>query len=99
MRVREGNLKILLESASQCSLFFVAFSLTLSVAFSQKQLEMLYTEWKAKGRVQMKALRLMVPNTALSSSLQMELSTMSTNVTIDTYTPNMTCLKCNTIFC
>jgi len=66
------------------------FSLTLSVAFSQKQLEALYTEWKAKGGVQMKALCLSVTNTALSLSLQMELSTMATNVTINTYTPKRT---------
>ena len=63
------------------------FSLTLSVAFSQKQLEMLYTEWKRGGGVEMKALCLSVPNTALSSSLRMELTKLATSVAIDTYTP------------
>ena len=63
------------------------FSLTLSVAFSQKQLETLYTEWKRGGGVEMKALCLSVPNTALSSSLRMELTKLATSVAIDTYTP------------
>ena len=63
------------------------FSLTLLLAFSQKQLEILTGEWKKSGSVQMKALNLSFPNTSLTSSLEVELREMATEVEIDTYEP------------
>ena len=63
------------------------FSLTLLMAFSQKQLEILTAEWKKSGSVKMQALNLSFPNSSLNSSLEVELKEMATVVEIDTYEP------------
>ena len=63
------------------------FSLTLLLAFSRKQIEILTAEWKKRGSVKMQALNLSFPNSSLTSSLEVELKEMATVVEIDTYEP------------
>ena len=63
------------------------FSLTLLLAFSQKQLEILTAEWKKSGSIKMQTLTLSFPNTSLTSSLEVELKEMAAEVKIDTYEP------------